>query len=276
MSPNEHFFESLLSQLPGDFVVFDMEFRYVYVNPKAVSDPEIREWIIGKTDLEYCIFRNVPLEIANRRHKMLEDVLESKIPTEIEERIIDKQGNERYYIRRVNPYFDENGNFTHFLGYGIEITEQKKISVDLENSRNFIQQILDASPHLIFVKDFKGNIIQANKALNKLTKRDFSSNPPIEITDVYKNNEEFYQHLAIDHQVINEQVIIRVEEQFTTDDGEVFYFDSIKVPFPGLNNAMNVLCISTDITEQKKNREALIRNQKLLFDAERLTKVGSY
>jgi hypothetical protein len=207
---------------------------------------------------------------------MLEDVLEYKIPTEIEERIIDKQGNERYYIRRVNPYFDENGNFTHFLGYGIEITEQKKISVDLENSRNFIQQILDASPHLIFVKDFKGNIIQANKALNKLTKRDFSSNPPIEITDVYKNNEEFYQHLAIDHQVINEQVIIRVEEQFTTDDGEVFYFDSIKVPFPGLNNAMNVLCISTDITEQKRNREALIRNQKLLFDAERLTKVGSY
>lgn len=126
MSFNEHFFESLLSQFPGDFVVIDKDFRYIYVNPKAVNDPEIRQWIIGKTDLEYCEFRNVPVEIAKGRRKMLEAVLESKTPMEIEERIADKHGNERYYIRRVNPYFDENGNFTHFLGYGIEITEQKK------------------------------------------------------------------------------------------------------------------------------------------------------
>jgi PAS domain S-box-containing protein len=276
MSLNEHFFESLLAQLPGDFVVFDMDFRYVYVNPQAVQDPEIRKWIIGKTDLEYCEFRNVPTEIAERRRSMLSTILTTKKEVEIEEELTDKEGNVRYYIRRVKPYLDDNGNFTHFLGYGVEITEQKQIRSDLERNRSFIQQILDASSHLIFVKDYNGNIILSNKALNNLVKRDLTNNPPIEISDVFRNEEEFHQHLVIDRQVINEQVIIRVEEQFTTSDGVVLYFDSIKVPFNGPNDAINVLCISTDITEQKKNSEALIENQKLLFDAERLTKAGSY
>jgi hypothetical protein len=60
MSFNEHCSESLLSQFPGDFVVIDKDSRYIYVNPKSVNDPEIRQWIIGKTDLE---FGNFPVEI---------------------------------------------------------------------------------------------------------------------------------------------------------------------------------------------------------------------
>ena len=38
MSLTEHFFESLLAQMPGDFVVLDLDFRYVYVNPQAVKE----------------------------------------------------------------------------------------------------------------------------------------------------------------------------------------------------------------------------------------------
>jgi PAS domain S-box-containing protein len=276
MSLNEHFFESLLTQLPGDFVVFDMDFRYVYVNPKAVQDPEIRKWIIGKTDLEYCEYRNVPIEIAERRREMLISVLSTKKEVEIEESLIDKEGNTRYYIRRVKPYFDNDGNFTHFLGYGVEITEQKEIRSDLERNRNFIQQILDASPQLIFIKDAAGNIIQANKALVDLIKMDIADLPAKEVSDLYKNESEYDEHIVSDKIVIEEGVMVRVEEKFTTADGEVLFFDSIKIPFPSLDNKVNVLCISTDITLQKKSREALIDNQKLLFDAERLTKAGSY
>ncbi|MFN6091243.1 MAG: PAS domain S-box protein [Bacteroidota bacterium] len=276
MPIKEHFFESLLAQLPGDFVVLDMEFKYVYVNPKAVRDPKIREWIIGKTDLEYCAYRNVPKEIAQKRRAMLTKVLETKSEVEIEESLKDKEGNLRYYIRRVKPYIDSEGNFTHFLGYGVDITEQKEIRSDLERNRNFIQQILDASPQLIFIKDAEGNIIQANKALVDLIKMDISDLPTKEVSDVYKNESEYNEHVVADKKVIEEGLMVRVEEKFTTADGEVLFFDSIKIPFPSLDNKVNVLCISTDITLQKKSREALIDNQKLLFDAERLTKAGSY
>ncbi len=276
MPIKEHFFESLLAQLPGDFVVLDMDFKYVYVNPKAVRDPKVREWIIGKTDLEYCEFRNVPKDIAQKRRAMLTTVLETKNEVEIEEALTDKEGKVRYYLRRIKPYIDADGNFTHFLGYGVDITEQKQIRSDLERNRNFIQQILDASPQLIFIKDTEGNIIQANKALTDLIRIDISDLPTKEVSDVYKNESEYDEHIVSDKIVIEEGVMVRVEEKYTTADGEVLFFDSIKIPFSSLDNKANVLCISTDITLQKKSREALIDNQKLLFDAERLTKAGSY
>jgi len=63
MSFNDHCSESLLSQFPGNFVVIDKDSRYIYVNPKSVNDPEIGQWIIGKTDLEYFEFILVQIEI---------------------------------------------------------------------------------------------------------------------------------------------------------------------------------------------------------------------
>ncbi|MFM7015283.1 MAG: response regulator [Bacteroidota bacterium] len=276
MALNEHFFESLLAQMPGDFVVLDLDFRYVYVNPKAVRDPEIRKWIIGKTDDEYCEYRNVNKGVAEARRAMLRKVVETKKEVELEECLKDKDGNCRYYVRRITPYLDQHGNFTHFLGYGIEVTEQKKISAELVDSRNFIQQILDASPQMIFVKDKTGNIIQGNKALIDLLKVNPSDLPSKDLSKNYKNQQEYVEHIAADKKVIDEGVMVRVEETFTDADGKLFYFDAIKVPFPGLNGERNVLCVATDITDQKKSREELMESQRLLYNAERLTKAGNY
>lgn len=276
MSLNELFFESLLAQMPGDFVVLDREFRYVYVNPQAVRDPEIRKWIIGKTDLEYCEYRNVPDDIAAARRNMLIEVLETGQEVEIEECLVGKDGYCKYFVRRAKPFFDSEGEFTHFLGYGIEVTEHKRISLELVESRNFIQQILDASPQMIFVKDANGNIVKGNKALYNLLQTDDVDSVSNDLSKSYASNEEFEQHINVDQEVIQKGVVVRVEESFTNKQGEQFFFDAIKVPFPGINGEKNVLCVATDITLQKKSREELYESRKLLYNAEKLTKAGSY
>ena len=57
LSNPESFYEVLLDQLNADIAIYDREQKYIYVNHHAVRDPELRKWLIGKTDVDYCKYR---------------------------------------------------------------------------------------------------------------------------------------------------------------------------------------------------------------------------
>jgi signal transduction histidine kinase/DNA-binding NarL/FixJ family response regulator len=265
MSLNEHFFESLLAQLPGDFVVFDMEFRYVYVNPKAVHDPEIRKWIIGKTDLEYCEFRNVPKEIAERRREMLTTVLLTKQEVEIEESLIDKDGNTRYYIRRVKPYLHNDGNFTHFLGYGVEITEQKVIREALLTSQSLLNKAQQLAKVGSYEFDFIADKITWTVGTYSIWKRPIELGPP--------SFEEFLQTVHPDDIELvkaNSKNIAKYHKPFDSSyriicpDGEVKMVKTFsQLKFDSNGNLVGLLGSLIDITEQKKSEDELIEAKQL-------------
>ena len=66
---NKFFYQSTLNTLPIELVVLDAERRYIFCNEKAISDPELRAWLIGKTDFDYCTFRGKDAAIvAERNH----------------------------------------------------------------------------------------------------------------------------------------------------------------------------------------------------------------
>ena len=47
-----NFYETVLDDLPIQLAVLDTTLRYCYVNALSIGDPETRQWIIGKTDLD--------------------------------------------------------------------------------------------------------------------------------------------------------------------------------------------------------------------------------
>jgi signal transduction histidine kinase/CheY-like chemotaxis protein/HPt (histidine-containing phosphotransfer) domain-containing protein len=265
MSLNEHFFESLLAQLPGDFVVFDMEFRYVYVNPKAVQDPEIRKWIIGKTDLEYCEYRNVPKEIAERRREMLTTVLSTKQEVEIEESLIDKEGNTRYYIRRVKPYLDNDGNFTHFLGYGVEITEQKVVREALLTSESLLNKAQQLAKVGSYEYDFIVDKITWTVGTNEIWKR------PIELgAPTYDEFIKTIHPEDVEMVKSNSENIFKYKKPFDSSyriicpDGEVKMVKTFtQLKFDSNGNLVGLLGSLIDITEQKKSEDELIEAKQL-------------
>jgi signal transduction histidine kinase/CheY-like chemotaxis protein len=265
MSINERFFESLLAQLPGDFVVFDMDFRYVYVNPQAVHDPEIRKWIIGKTDTEYCEYRNVPKEIADRRREMLTTVQSTKQEVEIEERLIDKEGNTRYYIRRVKPYFDNDGNFTHFLVYGVEITEQKVIREALLVSQSLLNEAQQLAKVGSYEFDFIADKITWTVGTYTIWKRPIELGPP--------SFEEFLQTVHPDDIELvkaNAEKINKYQKPFDSPyriicpDGEVKMIKTFsQLKFDSGGKLVGLLGSLIDITEQKKSEDELIEAKQL-------------
>ena len=72
------FYKELLDNMPADVGVFNEDQKYLYVNPHAIKDPEMRKWIIGKDDFDYCKSRNIPTTIAKDRRDKFKSFLKNK------------------------------------------------------------------------------------------------------------------------------------------------------------------------------------------------------
>lgn len=277
MDKNEvEFFKGILSQLPGDVAVFDREYRYVFVNEPAIKDPEVREWIIGKTDFDYCEMKKIAPDIANQRRATFNQIEKDFKEVEIEERIVDKFGNVKYHLRRVKPFFNQLGEFTHFIGYGVDVTHERILSKKLDESTRFVTKVLDSSPHLIFVKDIEGRFLIGNQAVCDLLGLSKEELIHKSLEEIHTNREEVSELNRIDQEVILQNKAIRLEEVFTKKNGELAYFDTIKVPLEssGLNNT--VLGISTDVTDRKKKEQMLELSEQRMIIAQKLMKTGNW
>ena len=61
------FHRQLVEDLPIEVVVMAPQGQYLYVNPKAIPDKDLREFLIGETDVEYCQEMGYHPEVALRR-----------------------------------------------------------------------------------------------------------------------------------------------------------------------------------------------------------------
>lgn len=119
----KNFYEQVLDQHPTELAVFDRDARYQYVNSQAIADPEIREWIVGHTNEEYCRHRNFDPAIGRRRDDTIREVARSHEPARFEETL---EGEEEtlHYVRVLVPVADLEGRVTHVVGCGLDVTER--------------------------------------------------------------------------------------------------------------------------------------------------------
>ncbi|TWI81120.1 signal transduction histidine kinase [Lacibacter cauensis] len=129
------FYEEILNKIPADIAVFDKDHRYLFLNPVAVKDEELRKWLIGKTDEDYVQLRNKPRQIANERRAIFDAVKKEGKLLSFEERLLQPDGSEVYQLRNFNPVLNKEGEVEIMIGYGLNITERKKMEQALEKAR---------------------------------------------------------------------------------------------------------------------------------------------
>jgi PAS domain S-box-containing protein len=168
LKSQKNLYESILDNIPADIAIFDEDHRYLYVNPSGIKDKNLRQWIIGKTDFDYCAFRNIDTRIANERRDMFQDVLKNKREHEIESFHQKKDGTVIHYLRRFHPYY-ENGEFKMMIGYGIDVTDIKNSQLQLKVNEERYKTLFESNPLPVLVMDLNGNIVSANSALLKET-----------------------------------------------------------------------------------------------------------
>ena len=129
------FFGYILNNLPADVVVFNSRYEYVFINPVAVKNEKTREFLIGKTDLDYCEYKNISKELTAIRRKKLEHVVQTKETIQWEEEV-NHHGKREFVLRRMSPILNENNKINYVVGYGIDITAR----VIAEEKREALQQ----------------------------------------------------------------------------------------------------------------------------------------
>lgn len=158
------FYESILLNIPADIAVFDKNHRYLFVNKRAIKNDEIREWIIGKDDFDYVKFRGREISIAEKRRELFHEVVTLKEFSEFLEENITPDGNIKYNLRRMHPFYADNNELEFVVGYGMDVTSIKNAEENINRKEKSLARITEILSIAVVVIDQSFNIIYTNSS----------------------------------------------------------------------------------------------------------------
>lgn len=244
---------TVIDAIPHLMWMKDTEGRFVLVNNYTLEDREINTpaSMIGKTDFDIH-----PKEMAEKYHADDMKVIQTGIPlVDIEEMNYTHKGEPRWLLTTKVPIRDVQGNITGLVGFARDITEQKLAREALANERTLLRTIIDALPHLIWVKDTEGRFVLINKFSQMdrentaVGKTDFDIHP---LEDALRYYEDDQQILRFGKSFID------VEEQNVSPRGDIRWLLTTKVPLlDGQGKITGLVGIARDITDRKLMEDAL-------------------
>lgn len=176
----KQFYETILRDLPGQIAVFDKDLKYKFINPASVKSREIREWIIGKDDFEYCRYRGLNESMAKKRQSNLRQVLEGRASISFEESF-SLDGKTRTLIRTISPILDDQNQVQYLIGYGLDITELKEAEQAIRRSEYQLNAVLNAvGEGIITINKYSEIVLVNDEILNQFGyKRDEMIGQPV-------------------------------------------------------------------------------------------------
>jgi PAS domain S-box-containing protein len=183
--------------------------------------------------------------------KQLKEDQKNKVPfSYYTYRQLHKDGRYRWFETKIRREFHEQGVMVE-MATSADITQRKKFEQELEMQKEFIEQLFDTDPNLIFVRDGNGRMIYCNKAVAELVglSRDEFLNK--ENNTFPAMDGKFQKYLEMEQKVINHGEELLLEEQIPDSNGIVNYFQTIKKPLKTQGGDVNMLNISTNINKIK-------------------------
>jgi PAS domain S-box-containing protein len=162
------FFEEILDKVPAEILVADAEYRFLYANPLAVPDPAVREWMIGKTNEEYCTHTARPTAMSRARRMVFEKARRTRKVVEWSESAQDSEGIVQHFLHRINPVFNTEGKFVQVIIYVVRITETKEFEEKVRVHEKRYRDLFNHSQALICTHDMDGKLLTVNPATCKI------------------------------------------------------------------------------------------------------------
>lgn len=251
------FYEQILNNIPADIIVLTPDNRYLYVNPMAVSKPQLRKWMIGKTHEEYSLYTNKPLQLYENRKKMFESVVASKTRREWEERMVREDGEVVNHLRIFYPVLDGNGDVEMVIGYGVNITERKKIEERIVQSEEKYRSIIEKMNLGMIEMDAEDRIIFANQRFCSMSGYEVSELIMRRATDLFLQGSELKKtraQLSKRKYEITHNYELNVK---TKSGDDQCWLTSATPLLDEVGQQHGTISIHLDITEQKKMEEQL-------------------
>lgn len=180
-------------------------------------------------------------------------------PWEIEYRILNRDGSERWVYEKGRGVTGEDGALLYLDGIIFDITQSRQAQMEIKRQSGLISSLLDSIPDLIFLKDIHGVYLGCNPPFCE-----FVGRPREEI--IGKTDEELFGRdvaeafRRYDRQMLELRQSRQNEEWITYPDGRKKMIDTLKTPYWGADGTLiGIIGISRDITQRKQAEEDLRR-----------------
>lgn len=163
------FYEQLLNNIPADIAIFDKDHKYLFLNKTAVRNDEIRQWMIGKDDFDFCRHTNRLSHLAVYRRGIFKEALDSAEMMEFEETNYSKEGKKVHNLRRFYPLLNRDGKVSQVIGYGVNITRIKEREENLMEREQALKDLVHSMDQVVVTLNMSGQIKYANPKWEELT-----------------------------------------------------------------------------------------------------------
>ena len=266
LMPAKNFYIALV-----DPVADTVSFPYFVDEHDTFNEPKP----LGKGFTEYVLRTGQPLLATPERAQELERAGEVEtigtpsldwlgVPLKVGDRTLGVLAVQSYSsgVR----YREHEKHILQFVSTQVAMTiDRKRVEEERHRQQEFLRQVIDLNPNLIFVKDWDGRFTLVNRALAELYgttaedlvgRRDADFNP---------NRAEVEQFLRDDREAMTTGRPKFILEEPNTDarTGRRRWFQVIKVPLRSAEGEPQVLGVATEITQRKELEGQLRQAQKM-------------
>ena len=248
----------LLDSLPLNVFVKDEEGRFVYMNEQTLQT-------LGREHTDVLGRRDQDIFDKPTARKLVVDdykVRKTKRTLIKEEHV--NVGADRKVLLSIKKIISDplQEGRELLMGFSLDVTDKYRANQELQYQKEFLNNVVDTDPSLIFVKDRYGRFLFVNQAVAKIfgkTKEEIVNESN---NKLHQHNDELAVFQAADQQVFESGQTVKLEESFTLADGSTKWYETTKAPLRRSNGEIHVLGISVDITQRKQDAEGLVQAQK--------------
>lgn len=248
----------------------DREGRYRILNLHAalgIGGSCIEE-VAGKTDYEF-----LPKEQADLLREADERVRRTETEIEVEEVVRNAKGEDRIYLSKKWPSFDENGKLDLINCFALDITERKAGKWALRESESRFRAVFEAAAVGIAVAGADGRIMHSNQALDAML--GYAAGQLVDRQVLELMHPEQREDFAgtMERLKENQASGIRVERRLLRKDGSALWVQvTVSLLWGEQGQLRQCIALLQDIDERKRTQDKLEDYQdKLRTLASRLT-----
>ena len=251
---------------PAALAMFDNKMCYLSASNRWLSDYGLENLnIIGQS--HYKIFPEIPEKWIEFHHRGLS----GEVLRKDNDCFKRADGTEQWLNWEIRPWYNSRDEVAGIVIFSEDVTLRTQSEIKLQESRSLLNNIIEATPDAIYVKDTQGRYLLFNKAAEDITGK-----KTIEVLG-QDDNYLFSQNEAAviiknDQKVIYEGKVTSYEEQVTNAAGKLETYLSTKGPLLDEGGGIiGLFGIARNITERKHAEEALKNSEeryRQLFEME--------